>query len=55
MVSFGEKAKIKRPEIWMKVVYMLLQLYYLLKKELIQESGLYGSFDIVPDVLTFIE
>ena len=55
MVSFGEKAKIKSWEIWIKVVVMLLQLYYLLKKEFIQESGLYGSFDIVADVLTFIE
>ena len=27
MVSFGEKAKIKRREIWIKVVVMLLQLY----------------------------
>ena len=30
MVSFGEKAKIKRREIWIKVVVMLLQLYKLL-------------------------
>ena len=27
MVSFGEKAKIKRWEIWIKVVVMFLQLY----------------------------
>ena len=27
MVNFGEKAKIKKAEIWIKVVVMLLQLY----------------------------
>ena len=27
MVSFGKKAKIKRREIWIKVVVMFLQLY----------------------------
>ena len=30
MVSFGEKAKLKREEIWIRVVVMLLQLYLLL-------------------------
>ena len=29
MVSFGEKAKVKKREIWIKVVVMLLQLYYI--------------------------
>ena len=28
MVSFEEKAKIKRREIWIKVVVMFLQLYW---------------------------
>ena len=30
MVSFGEKVKIKRREIWIKVVVMFLLLYYLM-------------------------
>ena len=46
MVSFGEKAKIKRREIWIKVVVMFLQLYCLQSSEKVGvRFMLYGSSD----------
>mgnify|MGYP007048495340 CR=1 FL=1 len=38
MVSFGEKAKMKKGKIWTKVVVMSLQLYYTVKNTMLSSS-----------------